>query len=102
MNAQRAKGGALGNISSGIVVTNYHQLKGLEFDHVVLFGLDDKTFPGRYLEKILADDIKDEENVLRKLMYVAMTRAKETLTIVGGESFCRFFDGITDEYFIDI
>jgi superfamily I DNA/RNA helicase len=102
LKAKTAKGGSLGAFSSGIVVTNYHQLKGLEFDHVVLFGLDDQTFPGRYLDKILADDIQDEENVLRKLVYVAMTRAKETLTIVGGNPFCRFFDDVSDELFIDI
>ena len=96
LKAQKAKGDALGRISSGVVVTNYHQLKGLEFDHVVLFGLDDKTFPGRYLEKTLADDILEEEKVLRKLLYVAMTRAKETLTIVGGTPFCRFFNEISN------
>ena len=88
--------------SSDLVVTNYHQLKGLEFDHVVLFGLDDKTFPDRYLDKVLADDIKEEEQTLRKLLYVAMTRAKQTLTIVGGEPFCRFFSDITDDLFEDI
>jgi superfamily I DNA/RNA helicase len=102
LKVKKAKGGALGGISSGIVVTNYHQLKGLEFDHVVIFGLDDKTFPDRYLDKVLADDIKEEENTLRKLLYVAMTRAKESLTIVGGEPFCRFFDDISEDYFIDI
>ena len=28
------------------MVTNYHQLKGLEFDHVVIFGLDDQPGSG--------------------------------------------------------
>jgi len=99
---KKLRGGALGRVSSGVVVTNYHQLKGLEFDHVVLFGLDDKTFPDLYLDKVLADDIKEEEQTLRKLLYVAMTRAKQTLTIVGGEPFCRFFNGVSNEWIIDI
>ena len=102
VKAERAKGSALGKLSSGIVVTNYHQLKGLEFDHVVVFGLDDKTFPGRYLDKVLAEDMPDEEQVLRKLLYVVMTRAKQSLTLIGGTPFCRFLDGLEDFYFDEI
>ena len=96
ITAEKAKGSALGKFLSGVVVTNYHQLKGLEFDHVVIFGLDDHTFPGRYLDRVFADDLKEEEQVLRKLLYVVMTRARQSLTLVGGEPFCRFFNGIDD------
>ena len=95
----KAKGSALGKFTSGVVVTNYHQLKGLEFDHVVIFGLDDQTFPGRYLDRVFSEDLKEEEQVLIRLLYVVMTRAKQSLTLVGGEPFCRFIKNISDSYF---
>lgn len=99
LNVDKAKGAALGKFTSGIVVTNYHQLKGLEFDHVVIFGLDDNTFPGRYLDRVFNEDLQDEEQVLRKLLYVVMTRAKQSLTLVGGTPFCRFIRGINESFF---
>ncbi|MGV7224801.1 MAG: UvrD-helicase domain-containing protein [Nitrospinales bacterium] len=99
LKVEKAKGAALGKFSSGVVVTNYHQLKGLEFDHVVIFGLDDQTFPGRYLDRVFSEDLSEEERVLRKLLYVVMTRAKQSLTLVGGQSFCRFFNKTEDQYF---
>jgi len=34
-SAVQAKGEKLGSINGGIIVTTYHQLKGLEFDHIV-------------------------------------------------------------------
>lgn len=96
-----AKGAKLGQLSSGITVTTYHQLKGLEFDHVVLMGLDDQNFPGRFLEKVANQDLPDEELGLKRLLYVAMTRAKESLTIIGGGTFCRFLKDIPDNLFED-
>jgi superfamily I DNA/RNA helicase len=98
-NITVAKGAKLGQLSSGITVTTFHQLKGLEFDHVVLMGLDDQNFPGRFLEKVDNQDLPEEELSLRRLLYVAMTRAKESLTIVGGGTLCRFLKDIPDNLF---
>ena len=100
-NPTVAKGAKLGQLSSGITVTTFHQLKGLEFDHVVLMGLDDQNFPGRFLEKVANQDLPEEELSLKRLLYVAMTRAKESLTIVGGGTFCRFLKDIPDNLFED-
>ena len=63
-----------------------HHMKGLQFDHVYLWGLG--TMP-----KSTNED-RSEESVLRKLVSVGMTRACRTLTICElGES-SRFVDEI--------
>lgn len=83
----------------GVTVSTLHQTKGLEFDHMVIFGLSDDNFPGFILQQESARTRGDLEVRLRNLLYVAMTRARQTVTVVGGNPFCRFFDGIAREEF---
>lgn len=97
VTVKKAKGAALGSFDGGVVVTTYHQLKGLEFDHVVIMGLHDAQFPGRLLENIAEEDQAEEENLLRRVLYVAMTRAKNSVTLVGSDPFCRFFSDVPGE-----
>ena len=59
-----------------IVMMTMHSSKGLEFPHVFLVGCEDGLFPGM---KAIGDMEEMEEE--RRLCYVAITRAKETLTI---------------------
>ncbi len=51
-----------------------HAAKGLEFDHVFVAGLEEGTFPS---QRVLDDAEGLEEE--RRLMYVALTRARKTL-----------------------
>ena len=53
-----------------------HSAKGLEFPHVFLVGMEDGLFPGM---RAIGD--RDEMEEERRLCYVAITRAKRTLTI---------------------
>ena len=53
-----------------------HSAKGLEFPHVFLVGFEDGLFPGM---RSIGDPEEMEEE--RRLCYVAITRAKKTLTI---------------------
>lgn len=94
-----AKGRKLGVTDSGIIVTTYHQLKGLEFNHVVIMGLHDAQYPGRILMKVPDEDREQEEELMKRVLYVAMTRAKNTVTLVGSDPFCRFFSDIPEEIF---
>ena len=59
-----------------VVMMTMHAAKGLEFPHVFLSGFEDGLFPGM---RAIGDMEEMEEE--RRLCYVAITRAKEKLTI---------------------
>jgi DNA helicase II / ATP-dependent DNA helicase PcrA len=59
-----------------VTLLTLHTAKGLEFDHVFLTGLEEGTFPHN---RSLHDPEELEEE--RRLCYVGMTRARDTLTL---------------------
>ena len=59
-----------------VVMMTMHSAKGLEFPHVFLVGFEDGLFPGM---RAIGDREEMEEE--RRLCYVAITRAKQSLTI---------------------
>ena len=59
-----------------VVMMTMHSAKGLEFPNVFLVGFEDGLFPGM---RAIGDAEEMEEE--RRLCYVAVTRAKKTLTI---------------------
>ena len=59
-----------------VTLMTVHSAKGLEFDHVFLAGMEEGLFPHMRSLRNPAD-IEEE----RRLCYVGMTRAKETLTL---------------------
>lgn len=59
-----------------VVMMTIHSAKGLEFPHVFLVGFEDGLFPG---QRSIGDQAEMEEE--RRLCYVAITRAKRSLTI---------------------
>jgi len=61
--------------SAQVRLMTVHAAKGLEFDHVYVIGMEDGIFPHR---NALQEDRMEEE---RRLMYVAMTRARFHLTL---------------------
>ncbi len=61
---------------NAVVLMTMHSAKGLEFPHVFLVGFEDGLFPGM---RAIGDQEEMEEE--RRLCYVAITRAKQTLTI---------------------
>jgi superfamily I DNA/RNA helicase len=101
VNAQVVRGDDLGQFEQGVAVTTYHQLKGLEFDHVVLMGLGDDIIPGKFLDRVAEEDIEFELNVLRSLVYVGMTRAKETVTLVCHNPISRLLSNIDRDLLVE-
>lgn len=61
---------------SAVQMMTVHSAKGLEFDHVFLAGLEEGIFP--HANSLAKTDSIEEE---RRLMYVAITRARKGLTI---------------------
>lgn len=59
--------------TNNIQLLTMHQAKGLEFDHVIVVGLEQQTIPGR--------NTWDQEslNEERRLLFVAITRAKQSI-----------------------
>jgi DNA helicase-2/ATP-dependent DNA helicase PcrA len=59
-----------------ITLMTLHSAKGLEFDHVFLTGMEEGIFPHSRSQNDL-EELEEE----RRLCYVGMTRAKQTLTL---------------------
>jgi len=57
-----------------VVITTVHSAKGLEFKYVFIVGLEDGLFP---INRAFGSDAEMEEE--RRLLYVAITRAKQGL-----------------------
>ncbi|MEP7167100.1 MAG: UvrD-helicase domain-containing protein [Candidatus Woesebacteria bacterium] len=86
-----------------VFLMSIHAAKGLEFDHVFVVGMEEGMFPH---SRSLLDRMQMEEE--RRLCYVALTRAKKTLTLsfarqrlvygrIGGTVISRFLAEIPQE-----
>lgn len=62
--------------TNAVTIATIHSVKGLEFRYVFIIGLEEKIFPiSRAYDN--PDDMEEE----RRLMYVAITRARENLML---------------------
>ncbi len=68
-----------------ISLMTVHSAKGLEFSHIFIIGAEDNLFPS--LSSLSSENEIEEE---RRLMYVALTRAKITATISYAQSRFRW------------
>ena len=83
-----------------VILTTYHQAKGLEFNNVFMVATEEGIFPNRFFTKE-ERDIEEE----RRICYVGITRAKERLYItytrtrmiygkIGESELSRFIDEV--------
>ena len=87
-----------------VTLMTMHAVKGLEYDHVFIVGVEEGLFP--HSNSLESNDELEEE---RRLCYVAITRAKKKLYLINARSRIlygkvssnvpsRFINEISDEY----
>jgi DNA helicase-2/ATP-dependent DNA helicase PcrA len=62
--------------AGGVTLSTVHRVKGLEWDHVLVFGADRGSMPHE-----LSDDIEEE----RRVFHVAMTRGRVSVTVLADQ-----------------
>lgn len=74
----------LGSPENEVTITTRHSSKGLEFEAVILLGMEEGNFP-YYLN--IGNEIALNED--QRLCYVCISRAKQTCILLRSESFTR-------------
>lgn len=59
--------------SGGVMLSTVHRVKGLEWDHAIVFGADRGAMPHE-----LAEDVEEE----RRVFHVAITRGRSSVTVL--------------------
>lgn len=101
-NIELDSGAAQTDENARVTLITMHNTKGLEFDRVIITGLEDELFPGR------SSDDEEETEEERRIFYVSITRARNQLymtscrqrMIWGRSQLCspsRFLDEIPPE-----
>ena len=81
VRASRARLAELRRDDAALTLATAHATKGLEFDHVIVLGMEVGRFPsGRTVAE--AEDPARAYEEERRLAYVAWTRARRTLTLL--------------------
>ena len=82
----------------GVRLATMHRVKGLEFDRVIIAGVNDKMVPWEGHGDVSGDPVvkKENEDHERSLLYVAATRAKKEVVVTGFGKISRFLVGEVD------
>ncbi len=78
-----------------------HRAKGLEFDHVYLCGLNEGMFPHQKSMEDGNDSLEEE----RRLFYVAITRARKSLTLTHAKrrtAYGKTYEGVPSRFLGEI
>jgi len=76
LDGPRAGDDPTAGAATGVTLSTVHRVKGREWPHVVVFGVDAGTFPHR-----LAEDAEEE----RRVFHVAVTRGIEAVTVLADD-----------------
>ena len=85
--------------SGKVAVATMHLAKGLEFRAVAVMACDDEVLPLQSRIENVADeaDLEDTYSTERHLLYVACTRARDRLLVIGVEPTSEFLDDLRME-----
>lgn len=95
------KGMSKQGVSNGISLCTLHSLKGLEFKVVVLIGINERNIPSKVTEgyPFTGMDTLDKKEFLsskRSLLYVAITRARQLVYMIGYGEPCGLVKSIIE------
>lgn len=95
------KGTSKQGASDGISLCTLHSLKGLEFKVVVLIGINERNIPSKATEgyPFTGMDALDKKEFLsskRSLLYVAITRARQLVYMIGYGEPCGLVESIIE------
>ena len=81
-------------LAPGLRLATMHRVKGLEFDRVIIAGVNDGVVPWESFQTESSDPVikKDFEILERALLYVAATRAKKEIVVTSFGKQSRFLD----------
>jgi superfamily I DNA/RNA helicase len=86
---------------SGLVLSTVHAIKGLEADRVVVMGCSERYFPCKVSDHPVMELVKDfsfdREEEERRLLYVALTRAKHQLLVTYSGQRSHFLDAASSD-----
>ena len=96
------KGTSRQGASNGISLCTLHSLKGLEFKVVVLMGINERNVPSKVAEgyPFSGMDALEKKEFLsskRSLLYVAITRARQLVYMVGYGEPCGLVESIIED-----
>jgi superfamily I DNA/RNA helicase len=77
----------------GVRVATMHRVKGLEFQHLFVAGVNDDKLPLMNFKSNDPVEIREHEMAERALLHVAMTRAMKSLTVTSHGEPSKFLLG---------
>lgn len=83
-------------VSGHVSVSTMHLAKGLEFRAVAVMACDDEIIPSQErIERVVDEaDLEEVYNTERHLLYVACTRARDYLLVIGVDPVSEFVDDL--------
>ena len=85
----------------GVKLTTFHSSKGLEFKVVFVVGVTDTLFVPKDDWNLKGEELQEYHNLERALLYVAMTRARDLLSLSYSRGVkSRFLEDVPDEFLI--
>jgi len=89
-------------MAPGLRLATMHRVKGLEFDRVIIAGLNDGIVPYEGVMSDSSDPIVKRESEVheRALLYVSATRAKKEVLVTSFGKPSRFLDKLLNEGYL--
>lgn len=93
------------DISNKILLSTIHASKGLEWDNVIIIGVQDDIIPHMNSSVDVLDDVVECKNSIeeeKRLFYVAISRAKKELSLLSSAKISQFVEPFLEKDYIKL